>query len=79
MSNSLEIPEVQQVKDVLDGYENWRRARGLSQEWLSVSSYVDDIALRRQAEILQEIVLITNDSELDDRDFRDTVRILLGV
>lgn len=79
MSNSLELPEVKQVQDVLEGYEQWKRGRVNSLEWLSVSAYVDDVALHRQADILQEIVELAQNFDLDDHDFARNVRVLLGV
>lgn len=79
MSNSLELPEVTQVADTLRGYEQWRLARAANTNWLSVSAYVDDLALQRQADILQEIVGLAQDFDMHNDDFARSVRILLGV
>lgn len=79
MTNSLTNNEIGQVAEALNGYEQWKLARSVSMNWLSVSAYVDALALEWQAARYQEIFALLQQVNPEDENTGEIMDELLTI
>lgn len=82
--SSITPTEAQQVADILQGYEHWRKTRAHqiengSDNQLSVSAYLDEYAKNRALDILTQIEAIYANPELTWQEVDAEIRRLIGV
>ena len=78
MSNTLGKDDFEQIGSVIQGYENWRVARTKGSDWYSLSAYLDELALHRRSDILDEVIEMVRRDE-DVVDILEGLRNILGI
>jgi hypothetical protein len=73
--------EIQDMAEILKGYENWRRAKvdHYDSEPFSVSDYLDEIAKQRAVDAIAEIQQVYDDPELTWQEVDAEIRRILGI
>lgn len=73
--------EIEDVAEILKGYENWRHAKmtQYDSEPLSVSQYLDEIAKQRAVDAIEAIRQVYDDPELTWGEIDAQIRAILGV
>ena len=73
--------EIEDVGEILTGYENWRLAKMQLHRSnpLSVHEYLDELAKQRAYDAVQEIREVYADPELTWHEVDERIRAILGV
>jgi hypothetical protein len=71
--------EIEDVAEILGGYETWMASRNPLLEKMDVSTYLDELAKQRAVDAIEEIRAVYSDPDLTWQEVDAQIRRILGV